>query len=100
MELFLAVFCLLSIVIITIIFYWAATANSRKRESLMLKYGDSQVVSDIMEGCFWQGQTDEQLLDSLGKPVDTDQKILKSKTKEIWKYRPAGKNRYGLKIGL
>lgn len=29
-----------------------------------------------------------------------DQKVLKTKTKEVWKYKPTGKNRYALKITL
>ena len=53
-----------------------------------------------MKKHFWQGQTEEQLLDSLGKPKDIDQKVLKTKTKEIWKYNETGKNRYALKITL
>ena len=48
----------------------------------------------------WPGETHEQLLESLGTPADTDQKILKTKSKEIWKYRPVGKNRFGLKVTL
>jgi hypothetical protein len=47
---------------------------------------------------FWQGQTQEQLLDSLGRPADTDTKVLKTKTKEIWKYNRVGKNRFGLRV--
>ena len=49
---------------------------------------------------FWQGQTAEQLIDSLGRPEDIDQKILKTKKKEIWKYNHQGGNRYGLRITL
>lgn len=32
-----------------------------------------------MKQSFWQGQTSEQLLDSLGNPKDIDVKILKTK---------------------
>jgi len=71
-----------------------------RRESLMRKYGDSDIVAKIMKGRFWQGQTEEQLLDSLGKPLNVEQKVLKNKTKETWKYNKTGKNRYALKVIL
>ena len=53
-----------------------------------------------MRGVLWQGETAEQLRESLGTPPDTDQKVLKTKTKEIWKYRPTKRNRFGLKVTL
>ena len=71
-----------------------------KRERLMAKYGDEALVEKLMNGMYWQGQTEGQLLDSLGRPLDIDQKVLKTKTKEVWKYEETGKNRYALKIIL
>ena len=47
-----------------------------------------------------QGETQEQLLESLGRPEDIDKKVLKTKTKEIWKYRKTARNRFGLKVTL
>ncbi|NNC68303.1 MAG: hypothetical protein HKN83_09745 [Gammaproteobacteria bacterium] len=29
---------------------------------------------------------------------DIDQKVLKTKTKEVWKYFPSGRRRYGLRV--
>lgn len=72
----------------------------KRREALFKKYGDAEVVARIIKKMFWQGQTQEQLRDSLGRPLDTDEKVLKTKTKEIWKYNRVGKNRYGLRITL
>tara|TARA_Y100000782_G_scaffold36115_1_gene40417 strand:+ start:43681 stop:43917 length:237 start_codon:yes stop_codon:yes gene_type:complete len=66
----------------------------------MLKYHDEKIVNALMDKSFWQGQTAEQLMDSLGKPQDIDQKVLKTKKKEIWKYNHRGSNRYGLRITL
>lgn len=37
-------------------------------------------------------------MDSLGRPLDIDQKVLK--TKEVWKYNQTGKGRYALRITL
>lgn len=74
--------------------------TKKRREALIKKYGDAEVVARIMKKKFWQGQTHEQLRDSLGRPLDTDEKVLKTKTKEIWKYNRFGKSRYGLRITL
>lgn len=45
-----------------------------------------------------QRETTEQLLDSLGSPVDIDEKRLKTKTKQTWKYFAKGGRRYGFKV--
>lgn len=62
------------------------------------KYQDEDVVQKILARMIWIGQTSEQLTDSLGYPAATDQKLLKTKTRDIWKYRHQGANRYGLRI--
>ncbi len=72
--------------------------NKAKREKLMLKYNDEALVEMLMKGQFWQGQTIEQLRDSIGKPEDIGEQILKSKIKETWKYQRIGRNRFALKI--
>jgi hypothetical protein len=36
----------------------------------------------------------------LGNPLDVDQKVLKTKKKEVWKYQPKGANRYALRVIL
>ena len=73
-------------------------SNKKKRERLTKKYGNSEIVERIMNSEVWQGATEEHVLDSLGKPLDIDQKVLKTKTKEIWKYEQVAKNRYALKV--
>lgn len=70
----------------------------KRRKRLLEKYGDHEIVAMIMKRMFWQGQTPEQLIDSLGAPIDIDKKILKTKSKEIWKYDQRGKGRFGLRI--
>lgn len=83
------------------LFIWYAHEQEKKRRAyLMQKYQDSKLVDDIMSKSFWQGQTSEQLFDALGKPHDIDQKVLKTKKKEIWKYDHQGGNRYALRITL
>ncbi len=90
------------LIIITITFYYLISHHLKKkrREYLLLKYGDLNIVNMIMNKMFWQGQNEEQLIDSLGKPLNIDEKILKTKRKEIWKYNQTGKGRYGLRITL
>ena len=75
-----------------------ALHNKNRRAKLMNKYGDAALVDRLMKQMFWQGQSKEQLLDSLGKPLDIDQKVLKTKVKEVWKYNKTGKGRYALRI--
>jgi len=67
---------------------------------LLIKYDDEEVVKRIMEKQYWQGQTIEQLQDSLGEPDDRDTKITKTKKTETWKYHKTGKGRYKFRITL
>ena len=78
--------------------YLGHRANVKRRKALLAKYGDPRVVEAIMSKTIWQGQTIEQLVDSLGRPVDVDRKVYKTKTKETWKYNQTGRNRFGLRI--
>lgn len=71
-----------------------------RRRSLMQKYGDPQLVARIINSEVWQGQTEEQLRDALGRPADVDEQVMKTKTKRVWKYGRSGKNRYRLRITL
>jgi hypothetical protein len=41
-----------------------------------------------------------ELEDSWGKPLDIDQKIYKTKRKEVWKYGQIAKNRYSQKVTI
>lgn len=75
-------------------------AELRRRAALMGKYGDEEIVDRIMKRSVWTGQTTEQLNDSLGAPIDTDEKVFKTKRKEVWKYHQTGRNRFGLRITL
>ncbi|WP_373017780.1 hypothetical protein [Thiomicrorhabdus sp.] len=82
-------------------YIWFKSIQIKKRkEYLKNKYQDDELVENLMAQKFWQGQTSQQLLDSIGQPSDIDQKILKTKKKEVWKYNHQGGNRYGLRITL
>lgn len=99
-------FLIIALIVIGGIGIVAATAyaNKKRREdlerqraTLLAKYHDSQIVDMIMRHMFWQGQSQEQLLDSLGRPADIDQKVMKTKVKEIWKYNQTGESLLNLK---
>lgn len=89
---------------------WVAIAKSRsvKRQrehaawvaSLQRKYVDREIVNAIVNGRYWIGQTQEQLTDSLGSPEGVDRKVLKTKTKEVWKYRQVRKGQFALRINV
>lgn len=68
--------------------------KKKRRAALLEKYGDEKIVDMIMRRMFWQGQTEPQLIDSLGQPADIDKKVYKAKTKDTWKYHQTGKNRF------
>ncbi|OTQ50296.1 hypothetical protein [Gilliamella apis] len=80
-------FFIIAVIVILIIFirkkYKAYLA--KKRADLLEKYKDEQLVDLIMKKMFRMDMTEEQLIDSIGKPDVIDRKILKTKTKEIWK---------------
>ncbi len=85
---------LAAIVIATV----AARAARRKR--LLEKYYDPEVVDRLMRHVIWIGETEEQLVDSLGRPAGIDEKTLKTKTRVVWKYHRTGTNRYSLRVTL
>lgn len=61
--------------------------RARRSAHLLEKYADAERVDCIMSQTVWQGETTEQLIDSLGRPHDVDTKALKTKAREIWKYK-------------
>lgn len=94
-------FLAIAVVILVGMVIWYQMAKTKKRrEALLNKYQDKELVEALMRQTFWQGQSAGQLVDSLGRPHDIDQKLLKTKKKEVWKYDHQGGNRYGLRITL
>jgi hypothetical protein len=92
----------IAIIIIIILAQSAAAAKAKeeRRKRINEKYGITPLAQKLIDGTIWTGETAEQLIDSLGRPLDIDQKVLKTKKKEIWKYNRTGENRYALKITL
>lgn len=82
-------------------FVWFKYRKKMKRiEYLRDRYGDEEVVQRILQQTPWQGQTADQIRASMGDPVSIDRKVMATRKREVWKYRPAGRNRYALKITL
>lgn len=84
-----------------IVFLFILSKHLQKQKRLAYlrdKYHDEEIVQKINGGYFWEGQTEEQLRDSLGEPSAIDNKLLKTMTREVWKYHPSGVNRYRLRI--
>jgi hypothetical protein len=73
-------------------------ALEARRGYLMDKYCNGRLVELILNSKLWEQQTAEQLRDSLGDPDDVDEKVMKSKRRETWKYFPAGANRFALRV--
>ncbi|GHU05658.1 hypothetical protein FACS1894158_09170 [Betaproteobacteria bacterium] len=66
-----------------------------------MKYGDKDIVDMIMERSIWIDQTEDQLLDSWGKPDDIEHKATTKKAQvEEWRYGQTGKNRYKTRVTL
>lgn len=82
-------------------FLWNRRKYKKWVRYLKQKYNnDAEIVDAIINRQFWKGQSSDQLLDSLGCPDAIDRQVLKTKTKEVWKYNEIKKNQYSLKITL
>jgi len=73
-------------------------SQKKRREELMSKYSDQKIVEQIIRRSIWQGQTKEQLIDSIGKPIGVDERVYKSKKAETWKYNQTGAKTFALRI--
>lgn len=74
--------------------------REERRRGLIDKYGDESIVERIVSRTIWHGETAEQLTDSLGKPRDVDEKVMRTKRLETWKYGRDLRNRYRLRVML
>lgn len=91
----------LLVLLFLIVAAWVAIASfnrQRRRDRLLAKFGDPAVVDKIMKGTIWQSMSQEQLVESWGRPASVDQKVMKTKTVETFKYNRTGKNRFKNRI--
>lgn len=89
-----------AVLVACILLVWGYKYSQKQKRlaDLRAKYSDGDTVQKVYAGYFWEGQTEEQLRDALGQPDAVDNKLLKTMTREIWKYHPSGVNRYRLRI--
>ncbi|WP_296246268.1 hypothetical protein [uncultured Stenotrophomonas sp.] len=85
---------------------WAIFAAKAKRDhqewvdGLHRKYRDEEIVRLILAKKVWQGQTEEQLIDSWGRPDKIDRQVMKTKTKDTWKYGEIRKGQFSNRVTL
>ena len=70
-----------------------------RRASLTARF-DDETSSRILAGQIWIGQTGEQLREALGEPLDIDEKVMKTKRREVWKYDQKSANRFNTRVTL
>ncbi len=82
---------------------WSVVSSARKtaqREQFLIgKYG-ATIGARLIERSLWVGMTRGELVDGHGEPAAIDQKVLKTKTKEIYKYGQYGANRFRVRVTL
>lgn len=94
----------IAIVGFLIVVAWLLKINSDNKKQkawiahLKEKYKSDEIVNAILNSEYWTGQTIEQLVDSLGQPHAKDKQVLKTKTKETWKYYEQRKGQFSLRI--
>lgn len=51
-----------------------------------------------MARSIWQGATEEMIIESIGRPIDVDERVMKTKRKHVFKYHQRGKGKFALRI--
>lgn len=85
------------IAVIAIVVGVHVTKHRQRLATLRSKYSEVD-VQRITGKTVWQGQTEEQLIDTLGCPVAVDRKVLKTIRREVWKYGRTSAQRYRLRV--
>lgn len=92
---------LLLVAAVVLVFVARSLARHSRYARLMAKYGgDEKLVQALLTQTIWQGMTAEQLRDSWGEPAAIEQKVMKTRVREVFKYRPLGRNRFRDKVTL
>lgn len=68
-------------------------------QQLTGRFGE-EITEKILKREIWQGATAEMLIEARGNPDDIEERVMAKKTRHIYKYDRAGKNRYRLRITL
>jgi hypothetical protein len=81
-------------------FLYRALKKRRRLKYLEQKYVNKKKVEKIINREIWQGETADQLIDSIGNPDVVDDKYLKTQKKAVWKYGRRGLKSYNLIVNL
>jgi len=73
--------------------------EAERKADLIARFGE-EISARILVGDVWLGQTEEQLREALGAPADIDEKVMKMKKRQVWKYDQVSANRFNLRITL
>ena len=66
---------------------------------LMRRHGcDEATAQRITQGEVWEGMTEAMLIDARGRPVSRDQRNIKGRVRETWKYNQTGRGRFATRI--
>lgn len=68
-----------------------------RRDALVLKYG-AEVADQIIRGAIWDGETEEQLRESLGEPHVKDFARIENGKREVWKYNHVAAGKFRLRV--
>lgn len=71
--------------------------DAKRLAELTDRFGAENAVR-IMNRQFWQGATQEMIVESQGKPVDIEERVLKTKTRHTFKYAEKRKGQFGLRV--
>lgn len=73
---------------------------ARAREEALIGRFGRETAARLIAGEIWIEQTAEQVREALGDPEEVEEKILKTKQREVWKYGRTGVNRFTTRITL
>ena len=74
--------------------------TEHRREQRLRERYSGQELEDLIAKVIWEGESADQIRDSLGPPIAVESHTRKTKHKEVWKYGHEGGNRYRLRITL
>jgi hypothetical protein len=77
----------------------AERQRAARWQQLCATFGEPAALR-IVNGRIWVGQGRDMLVAALGEPRTSKQRVLKTKTKEVWSYWPDDRGRHRLKIDL
>ena len=76
--------------VLAVVGYKRRYSPAAAEKALISRYGDHEVVRRVMAHECWIGQTEGQLMDSLGLPTSKDIKQTHDSRREEWRFRRGG----------